>query len=545
MSDHTEGGFADHAAVHATASTRGFLRVLRWSFAMESGRQTLSLAVAFILAAVLGPEAYGLVAMAMTYVLFVELVQQQGLSAAIVQRKELTRRHADTAFWMIVGSSGLLTLVSVGLSGWWAGLNRLPELQPVIMALSALVPVHALVIVQEALLRRRMAYRALAIRTFVAVSAGAAAGLSGAFLGWGVWALVAQQLTAAVVSVVVLWSVSGWRPRFGFSRACARELFGFSSGSFLSHFAVFVNRQADVLLIGFFFGPVVVGLYRFGMRLVEFLLQATSRPFQSIALAELAPFQNDLPAFRRRLLRLLGLSASLTVPAMGVLAGVAGPAVALLGAEWSSAVWPLRVLCVVGVVWALSLLDIAVLQALRRPHLGATVSWLAAGLSAGSLVVAALAVQGRPIGEQVLGVATARAVVYGAAILLLHLIVLARYAGVGPATLVRAHAGTLASALTGALVGVLVDGQVAGLGALTLPRLFAAGGSSVIAAGLVLLAVDTQARAAVRLVWRRAGAIRGGGSPQGRTEGSGLPSERMVVGSGEELASRGGGRHAG
>jgi O-antigen/teichoic acid export membrane protein len=507
----TPHDFDARKAVRSTASTRGFLGVLRWSFAMESGRQLVSLAVSFVIAAVLGPKAYGLVAMAMTYVLFVELIQQQGLSAALVQRKDLTQRHADTAFWMVVGSSGVLTIVSVVLSGWWASANRLPELQPVIMALSALVPIHALVVVQEALLRRQMRFRALAIRTFLALVAGAVSGLAGAFLGWGVWALVAQQLTQAVVALVALWGVSGWRPRFAFSAGCAGELFGFSSGSFLSGLAVFVNKRADALLIGLFFGPIVVGLYRFAMRLVEFLVQATSRSFQSIALSELAPFQSDLPQLQHRLRRMLELSVGVALPALGVLAGCAAPVVALLGDQWLAAVDVLRVLAIVGVVWAVTLLDGIVLQALGRPHIQAVISWLAAAVSAASFVVAALVVRGLPMAEQALGVAVARALVYGSLIVAIHLVVLRRFVGLPVTTVLRMHVAPITAAVTAALTGGMVDVQIASLGSGAVVRLAVSATTAVLAAALALLLLDDRAR---RLVRQAPSRVRRGAHPE-------------------------------
>ncbi|WP_276320721.1 lipopolysaccharide biosynthesis protein [Phytoactinopolyspora endophytica] len=417
-----------YAPAHKAIRSRpGFLRTLAWAFTMDGGGQILTLVVSFILAGLLGPRTYGVVAMALVYIAFVQMIQRQGMGSAIIQRKELTGRHLDTAFWLVLVVSAVLTSVSVVFAGWWAGVNDLPELKPIIIALSILIVIEALTTVQQALLTRHMKFRGLAARRLIGVGAGGALGIVGALIGWGAWAIVAQQLTTATVSLVVLWAVSGWRPRLRFSRSAARDLLGFSTGSFLSSVAIFANNRADVLLVGLFFGPLVVGVYQLASRLIDMVVTIASRPIQTVALPELSPYQDDPAEFARRLRRLMRVSAIVALPVLGIVAACADPLIGLLGNEWNDAVVVLQVLSIVGVIRIVIVIDGPLLQALGRPFVQAGITWITAGVSVGTFTVAGLVLANMSEDRQALFIAISRATIYGLLIVAIHVALVRRY----------------------------------------------------------------------------------------------------------------------
>lgn len=410
-------------------ATPPFLRTAAWSYVMDGGHQVVSLVVMFVLAALLGPTVFGLAAMGTVYITLIDQLQQQGMAAALIQRKNLTSAHLDTGFWLTLGGSALLATAGVLGAGAWARLNDTPELQSVIVALSPFVVLQGLTTVQVALLRRRMAFRALAARSLFGVLAGGAAGIAGAALGWGVYALVAQQLVLAGTSVVVLWAVSGWRPRWRFSTAAARDLLGFSGGAVLNSMGVFLNNRADALLIGLFFGPTVLGVYRLGSRMVDAVLAGLAGPVRSLALPELSPFQDDPESLTPRLTRLMRLGGLATLPALGLLFAAAGPLTAVLGAGWRGAGPVIQVLCVVGVVRALTVLDGPLMQAVGSPLAQAGITWAAAAVSAVTFTGSGLLLAGLAPHTQAVGIAAARALVYGSVITVIHMWVLGRYGG--------------------------------------------------------------------------------------------------------------------
>ena len=477
---------------------------------MDGGRQVLSVAVTFVLAAMLGPETFGLAAMAIVYVLFIDMVQRQGMASALIQRRVLTAAHRDTGFWLVVITSMVMTVVSVLGAGWWADVNNTPALEQVIVRLSPLVLLQGLTTVQQALLRRSMSFRLLATRTLVAVLVGGVVGILGAMAGWGVDALVAQQLTTAGVMVVALWRAIGWRPGGRFTLKAAGELLGFSSGAFLTSLAVFVNNRADALLIGVFFGPFVVGIYRLGSRLVDMVVAALVGPVQQIALPELAPHQDDAPELAVRLERLGRLSVASTVPVLACLVVVADPLTETLGGSWQGSAAVIKVLCVVGVVRAVVAVDGPVLQATGRPFLQAAVTAGLATLSALTFAMAGVLLEDAGTDAQAFGMAVSRAVLFATPVLVVHLVIVRRFAGTPPMEELRHLGRPLAVGVLVLLVGSALDIVLPGP---PIVRLLAVGG------GAALVAVAATVRLVPGCAELVVGRLRGrAGSPASRDD---------------------------
>lgn len=356
----------------------------------------------FVLAGLLGPSSFGVLAMALVFVGLIEMMLQQGLLPAIVQRKELRPEHADTAFWCVLGAGSLLTAACLLLAPLWAAVNNLPQLTAVIWALSPLIPIQALVVVQEALLRRELRFRALALRGTAATLCGGIAGVAAALQGWGVWSLVLQQLVTASAGVFVLWAASGWRPSRRFDRTAAGELYAYSLRSSGATIGLFLGNRADVLVAGAFFGPLVVGIYRLAHRLTSLALEVGSRAMQGVALPALSELQGDSETFCRRWAQMQRATTVITLPLLALLGCAAPELVALLGPEWSGAVAAIQILAVVQAFTALSLLSGPVLQAIGKPGVLALLVWARAVVLVVALGVAGAVLPGADAQQQLL-----------------------------------------------------------------------------------------------------------------------------------------------
>ncbi|HEX5578717.1 MAG TPA: oligosaccharide flippase family protein, partial [Candidatus Limnocylindria bacterium] len=203
---------------------RQVARGLTWTIVNTWGEQALNLVVFIVLARLLTPVDFGLVALAAVFVAFAQLFVDQGLGDALVQRRELTGIHIDTAFWVAMATGALLTIAGIVLAYPIGALLGEPDLVPILQALSLTFVFVAMSSIQMALLRRALAFRSLAIRAIVAAFVGGVVGIALALAGAGAWALVGQQLAAAIASVVALWRGSPWRPSFGVSGPHFREL---------------------------------------------------------------------------------------------------------------------------------------------------------------------------------------------------------------------------------------------------------------------------------------------------------------------------------
>ena len=312
-----------------------------------------------------------------------------------------------------------------------------------------MIPLESLVVVQQALLRRDMEFKKLALRANVSVLVGGSVGLTLAFQGYGVWALVAQHLMTSAAGVVLLWAVSDWRPGFRFSRTAARDLIGFSSGAFLGRIAIFVNNRSDALLMGIFFGPVAVGLYRLADRLMGILVDLSSHSIQAVALPEFSRLQSDPEALKASARRCLKTSATIAIAPLAVMAASSQEIMALVGEKWADAALPLALLCVVGMVRSLALITGPIMRALGRPYAHALFMWCHALPSALAFWAVAVWLSEAPVPEQAAGIALSRAALFSLVFLPVNAAIVLRMVKLSPGTLIGAVAPALGAGLIG------------------------------------------------------------------------------------------------
>lgn len=380
----------DPASGARVGADAGLRSATVWSYSLALGKQGITLGLSFVLAGMLGPQAFGVIAMALVFTNLITMLQQQGLMPAIISRKELTDLHKDTAFLLVVGGGLVLTAAGIAVAPLWAALNHLPELTHVIQVLALGIPLSSSVVVHEAILRRNLAFKQLAIRSWTSVLAGGIAGVIGALLGWDVWALVAQQLATVATEVVVLWRVSPWRPRFRWSSVAARQLWRYSVRSGSSSIGLFLSSRMDIVVGGAFFGPAVIGVYRMGQRLTQMVLDVTAQGMQSVSLPGLSVVQDDHPDFARRFLSMQRQQACLALPLLGLLAGLAPCIERILGPAWHGTTTAIMLLAVVQALRSVTMLHGPALQARNRPGTLSLVIWLFAVLYASALVTASL-----------------------------------------------------------------------------------------------------------------------------------------------------------
>jgi PST family polysaccharide transporter len=385
-----------------------FHRAVKWAYVMNWGGQGFAALFTFILASLLGPRDFGTVSMAMIYIAFIQMLLNQGLYAAIIQRPDLQPEHLDSVFWLGQASSLILVGLSVGLSGWWAGLNHLPQLARVISVLSLTIPIEGLAMVQRAVLQREMDFKSLAIRSAGSVVAGGVMGLAMAFKGCGVWALVGQRVTEDATALALLWTVGRWRPRWRFSLDRMRELFGFSTASFAGKLGTFVNQQSSALLIGLYFGPLVVGLYRLAERMMGLVLDVATSSLQLVSFSEFSRLQDKPSELRRSVLACLRLSSIVTLPAMAGLAAVSGVFMGALGSNWIPAADALKILCVLGMALAFASFTGPLLSALSKPQVVAMVVWGFNAVNVIALVGVSMLLAHASAKGQVVGIAATR-----------------------------------------------------------------------------------------------------------------------------------------
>lgn len=352
-----------------------------------------------ILARLLSPQEFGLVAMAGAITANLGLLKGAGLSIGSVQRETVNHQQVSNVFWANLGLGVLLAVISIGLAwpvAWFYGDDRLTS---IMLALSLTFVFAGATAQHQALLLRQMRLKARALIGVVAVLASVVVGCSMAWVGFGYWALVGMPLCLSGTAMVMTWSVSRWCPALPSRRSGVRSLLRFGIRLTTSDLIVRVARSTDTLLIGRFFGAASLGLYSRADALLSRPLEQVIMPMGDVFVPLLSRLQFDPERYRRTFLRAFGMLALISFPFTASLFALSKPLIlVLLGPGWVDAAPILAVFTVMAlcrVLWVATWLLIT--QGRGREYLRLSVT-------ASALTVAAV-FAGLPWG--VLGVAVA------------------------------------------------------------------------------------------------------------------------------------------
>ncbi|HKY61041.1 MAG TPA: lipopolysaccharide biosynthesis protein [Gemmatimonadota bacterium] len=324
------------------------LRGTIWSTIQQVGDRGLRAPLFLIMARLLPPEDFGLLALALTYVDFLQLVQTHGMGMALVQRERLEVAHLNSAFWGILVAGIVTAIAGFVTAGLFADLTGQPDVEPIVRWLSLGFILGGLCTVQGALLKRELRFKALALRSLIGQGTAGGVAIVVAVAGYGVWSLVALLLVYQVANTILLWRASDWRPSGGFSWARYRELMGFGVGITGLNVTTYLRLRADNLLVGVALGAAPLGYYSMARQLVDGLWAFLSGSVSPVLWSTLARLQ-EAPARLGRALHEAAEMLGLVIwPAFIGLAAVSPEFVTtVLGGRWTPTS-PLLVALVVG-----------------------------------------------------------------------------------------------------------------------------------------------------------------------------------------------------
>ena len=343
------------------------LRGLVWKGGSSMARQLLRIGVMVVLARLLSPGDYGVAGMVLVFASLVEIFGDLALGAALVQRENLSDDDRSTAFWISIGAGVVFTLIGLAVAGPLASFYGTPAVKPLFEVMSLSFIVTAVGSTQAALLLRNMDFRALELRLTGGAIAGAIVAIAIAWSGAGPWALIGQQVTAALVATALVWRVSSWRPTFRVSRQSLRELASFSGRVFGTRLLFYANRNADNVLIGRFVGAGALGAYTIAYNIMLLPSNQIAAPVQEVLYPAFSRLQGEPRRMATAWLAVNRIVGAITLPALAGMAVVAPDFVdVVLGPKWHSAARVIQVLAWVGMIQSLQSLNSSVLQARNR-----------------------------------------------------------------------------------------------------------------------------------------------------------------------------------
>jgi O-antigen/teichoic acid export membrane protein len=300
--------------------------------------QCLSLIVFSVLAHLLSPHDFGVMAITFTFVYSLKFLAIDQIAVPIIRKLNPTPLDWTTAFWLSIAFGLSATLLLCAFSFAVDPLLHTQGVGAVMRPMSLMLISFCLSRTQEAWLTRHFQQRVLAIRSIAGFVLGAAAGIAAALMGFGVWSLIIQQTVASFTSLGLLWSTTPWRPGFQFCRESSSYILSYVTRISGNTLLNVLSQNMDATLIALFFGTPSVGIYSIGKRLTLALQVIAANPINGVALPALAETQADPLRERRVFLVATQMVFACCAPVFFGAAVVAPPTIVLLfGAKWIGA----------------------------------------------------------------------------------------------------------------------------------------------------------------------------------------------------------------
>ena len=346
------------------------IKSLFWKLFEQGGTAVVTLIVQIVLARLLAPAEFGMLAIMLVFVNVGNVIVQSGLNTAIIQSPDATEKDYSTVFWMSLAISAVLYVAIFFAAPLVADFYQMPQAVTPLRVLVLVLIINSYNSIQEAIVAREMQFH----KTFRAtITAGVLSGTVGivlALTGWGIWALVFQQLVQQGVKCLVLALQVPWKPHFEFSPARALVLFRFGWKLLASGLLEQCYQGLSSLLIGKVFTASDLGYVDQGKKYPYALGCLLDGAIQPVMLSAVSKVQDDMATVKRLARRALKTSTFLVMPAMALFAAAAEPIVRiLLGEQWVPSVPFLQMYCFIYALLPIHTTNLQVLNGVGRSDL--------------------------------------------------------------------------------------------------------------------------------------------------------------------------------
>ena len=334
-----------------------------WDLLGKVSVHASSFIVMIILARLLTPADFGLIAMIMVIVGIATIFSDIGLGGAIIQRRRLLQIHYSSVFFFNITAGFILTLLTFFSSNLIADFYNNRELIPIVQVMSTLFIISSFHALQIVILRKELNYKLLTQVTLTASISSGVIGIILAFLDFGVWSLVAQILSRELITNIVIWRKTAWIPSLSFSFKALKQLWGYGFNMFLSGVLDTIYEKLDYMIIGKLFSPSILGFFHQAKQLNLFVIKYSSGSLMSVLFPILSKIQKDIFYFRRVVIKSLGVICFITFLILGELYVTADELiVGLFGDKWEATIYYFKILALSGFAYPISALMVNILS---------------------------------------------------------------------------------------------------------------------------------------------------------------------------------------
>lgn len=345
------------------ATTKG----LFWSSVERFSNQGVQFVFSIILARLLSPSDYGIIAMVTIFFAVAQSFVDSGFSNALVRKTDRVEEDLSTCFYFNIGVGIIAYIVLFLIAPLVANFYSQPILSPIIRITGLGVILNSLCVVQQALFTIKIDFKSQAKITLSATVISGIVGIILAYQGYGIWALVWQGVASSIVRMGLLWLMSKWRPRTGFSKSSFNYLFGYGSKLLASGLLDTIYNNIYPIVIGKFYNPAQLGNYSRALGWAQLPSANITSILQRVTFPVLSAIQDDTLRLQNSYRRLLKLSAFIVFPLMMGLAAIASPLIrVILTAKWDGCVLYLQILCFALMLYPIHAINLNLLQVKGR-----------------------------------------------------------------------------------------------------------------------------------------------------------------------------------
>lgn len=366
-----------------------------WITAQRFSQVIVNFVSGVVLARLLTPDDYGLVGMLAIFMLVSGMFIDGGFGFAIIQKKRPTQEDYSTVFYWNLGLAIILYIVLYAAAPSIAIFYKVPLLSKVLRVQGVLLIINALRAIHENMLNKQFQFKKLAVTTIASSIISLAVTIWMAYKGYGVWALVAQNMILQTIPMVVYWLTNKWYPKLMFSIKSFKELFSFGFYMLMNGLMVTIVNNIQGLLIGRLYNPATMGYYSKAQSTETLASTTISQVISQVSFPLYSELQDQMEKLKAVIRRLTTTMAFVCFPMLFILILLAKPLFVLLySAKWLDSVPYFQLLCISGLAISLSSINTQPIAAIGKSKLmfywGVVKQVLSLGLIVGGLLIAGI-----------------------------------------------------------------------------------------------------------------------------------------------------------
>lgn len=340
---------------------------LIWKLMERGGVQGIQFIVQIVLARILSPEDYGIISLLLIFIALANVFIQSGFNTALIQKKNVKEEDFSSVLYISLAVSFILYIILFFVSPFIADFYKNTELKHVLRVLSIMLLFGAFNSIQNAIIARTMQFKKLFIGSVFSILISGIVGITLAYSGFGVWALVAQQVVNQVSITLILGFTLKWRPKLTFSINRVWDLFSYGWKLLVSYLIDTLYMNLRGLIVGKFYTPQMLAFYDRGERFPDLIVNNINGSIQSVMLPALSVEQDNKKRVKELVRRSIVTSSFLIFPLMIGLAVVGEPLIEiLLTDKWLPCVPFMQISCLSYALWPIHTSNLQAINAIGR-----------------------------------------------------------------------------------------------------------------------------------------------------------------------------------